>query len=49
MRLIKSVKANDNYCAVVVDIKDFAPHSNHTTTSLKVASVGAFDVAVSID
>jgi hypothetical protein len=49
MRLIKSVKANDNYCAVVVDIKDFAPHSNPTTTSLKVASVGAFDVAVSID
>lgn len=32
MRLIKSVKANDNYCAVVVDIKDFAPHSNPTTT-----------------
>ena len=49
MRLSKSLKANDNYCAVVVDIKDFAPHSNPTTTSLKVASVGAFDVAVSID
>ena len=49
MKLIKSEKANVNYCPMVVDIKDFRKHDNPEVTRLKIASVGAYDVTVSID
>lgn len=49
MKLNKSAKANVNYLAKIVEIKDFTPHSNPEVTRLKAAHVDGFNILVGID
>lgn len=49
MKLNKSAKANVNYLAKIVEIKDFTPHSNPEVTRLKAAHVDGFSILVGID
>ena len=47
MKLIKSIKANINYLAKVVDITNFLQHPN--AERMKIAQVGGYKVCVGID
>ena len=47
MKLIKSKKANINYLAQVVNIKEFTKHPN--ADALKIAHVGGYSIIVGID
>ena len=47
MKLIKSKKANINYLAQVVDIKDFTPHPN--ADKMKLAHVQGYSICVGIN
>lgn len=49
MKLNKSEKANVNYLAKVVEIKDFTPHINPEVTRLKCAHVDGYTIIVGID
>lgn len=49
MKLNVSKKANVNYLAKVVEIKDFAAHMNPEVERLKVAHVDGYDVIVGIN
>lgn len=49
MKLSISKKANVNYLAKVVEIKDFTPHINPEVTRLKVAHVDGFNIIVGIN
>lgn len=49
MKLNKSEKANINYLAKVVEIKDFTPHVNPEVTRLKCAHVDGYAIIVGID
>ena len=49
MKLQKSKKANVNYLAKVVNIKNFVEHPNPKYTKLKVAHVDGYNIIVSID
>ena len=49
MKLNKSKKANVNYLAKVVELKEFSAHVNPEVTRLKVAHVDGFNILVGID
>lgn len=49
MKLNISKKANVNYLAKVVELKEFTPHINPEVTRLKVAHVDGFNIIVGID
>ena len=49
MKLNKSKKANVNYLAKVVELKEFTAHINPEVTRLKVAHVDGFNILVGID
>ena len=49
MKLTISKNANINYLSRVVDIRSFVPHPNPEYTKLKMASVGGFNLIVSVD
>lgn len=49
MKLNKSKKANVNYLAKIVELKEFAQHINPEVTRLKVAHVDGFNILVGID
>lgn len=49
MKLEKSVKANINYLAKIVNIKEFSPHPKPTVERLKCANVDGFTILVGIN
>lgn len=49
MNLGKSKKANVNYLAKIVNIKEFSPHPKPSVERLKCASVDGFTILVGID
>lgn len=49
MKLNISKKANVNYLAKIVEIKDFTPHSNPDYTRIKCAHVDGYTIVVGID
>ena len=49
MKLNKSEKANVNYLAKIVEIKDFTPHVNPEVTRLKAAHVDGYTILVGIN
>ena len=49
MELAKSAKANINYLAKIVYLKEFTPHPKPTVTRLKCATVDGFNILVGID
>lgn len=49
MKLQKSKKANVNYLARVVELKDFTKHPNPEVTRMKVAHIEGFSICVGID
>lgn len=49
MQLIKSKKANPNYLAKIVELKDFHNHPDPEVTRLKCASVDGWNIIVGID
>ena len=49
MRLSKSKKANVNYLAKIVEIKDFRAHSNPEVTKLKCCTIDGYNIITGID
>ena len=49
MNLGKSKKANVNYLAKIVNIKEFSPHPKPTVERLKCATVDGFTILVGIN
>lgn len=49
MKLQKSKKADVNYLARVVELKDFTKHPNPEVTRMKVAHIEGFSICVGID
>ena len=44
MKLSKSKRANVNYLAKIVDIKNFRAHSNPEVTRLKCCTIDGFNI-----
>lgn len=49
MKLSKSKRANVNYLAKIVDIKNFRAHSNPEVTRLKCCTIDGFNIITGID
>lgn len=49
MKLSKSKKANVNYLAKIVEIKNFRQHSNPEVTRLKCCTIDGFNIITGID
>ena len=49
MQLVKSKKANPNYLAKIVELKDFHKHPDPEVSRLKCATVDGWNIIVGID
>lgn len=49
MKLVKDVKADVNYLAKVVDIKEFTKHPNPKVERMKIAHIGGYGICVGIN